>query len=218
MLMKSSVVLAAALATGLGAFAQQTPQKVGVIGVQQAIIGTKDGQKASQELQTKFAPKQKDVQTRQAEITQEEDQLRKGGNLMSEDKRAQLARDIDEKKKRLQRDVQDDQEELQQEQQRVLQGLGQRMMAIIEKYAKDNGYTMILDVSNPNTPVLYASSGIDITQDIVSLYDKTTQNGKPITGDSTGASTTPGATTGARTATPGATSKPGAPATRTPAR
>ena len=46
------------------------------------------------------------------------------------------------------------------------------MMAVIEKYAKDNGYTMILDVGNPNTPVLYASSGIDITQDIVSLYDK----------------------------------------------
>lgn len=208
--MKSSVVLAAALATGLGAFAQQTPQKIGVIGVQQAIIGTKDGQKASQELQTKFAPKQKDVQTRQAEITQEEDQLRKGGNLMSEDKRAQLARDIDDKKKRLERDVQDDQEELQQEQQRVLQGLGQRMMAIIEKYAKDNGYTMILDVSNPNTPVLYASSGIDITQDIVSLYDKTTANGQPITpSGSTGASTTPGTTSGAA-------ARPGTPATRTP--
>jgi outer membrane protein len=210
MLMKSSVVLAAALATGLGALAQQTPQKVGVISVQGAIVGTKDGQKASQQLQTQFAPKQKDVQSRQTEITQAEDQLRKGGNLMSEDKRNQMARDIDEKKKRLQRDVQDDQEELQQAQQRALQGLGQRMMGVIEKYAKDNGYTMILDVSNPNTPVLYASSGIDITQDIVSLYDKTTVNGQPITpGTSTGAATTPGSTSGA-------TSRPGTPATRTP--
>ena len=52
-------------------------------------------------------------------------------------------------------------------------------MAVIEKYAKDNGYSMILDVSNPNTPVLYASSGIDITQDIVSLYDKTSTGGAP---------------------------------------
>ena len=46
------------------------------------------------------------------------------------------------------------------------------MIAVIEKYAKDNGYTVILDVGNPNTPVLFASSAIDITQDIVSLYDK----------------------------------------------
>ena len=51
------------------------------------------------------------------------------------------------------------------------------MMAVIEKYAKDNGFSLILDVSNQNTPVLYASSGIDITSDIVSLYDKTTANG-----------------------------------------
>src|SRR6202011_5330785 len=83
------------------------------------------------------------------------------------------------KKRRLQRDVQDAQEEWNAQQQQLLQGLGQRMMAVIEKYAKDNGYTMILDVSNPNTPVLYASSGIDITQDIVGLYDKTSTNGGP---------------------------------------
>jgi len=179
MLMKSSFVVLAALASSFGAAAQQSSAKVGVISVQTAIVGTKDGQKASQELQTKFAPKQKDVQTRQSEITQLQDQLNKGGSLMNEEKRNQMARDIDEKKKRLERDVQDDQEELQQEQQRVLQGLGQRMMAVIEKYAKDNGYTLILDVSNPNTPVLYASTGIDITPDIISLYDKTSANGGP---------------------------------------
>ena len=69
------------------------------------------------------------------------------------------------------------------------------MMAVIEKYAKDNGYTMILDVSNPNTPVLYASSAIDITQDIVSLYDKTTTNGSPA-GTPTPGVVKPGATGG----------------------
>jgi outer membrane protein len=51
---------------------------------------------------------------------------------------------------------------------------------------------MILDVSNPNTPVLYASSGIDITQDIISLYDKTSTNGGPATGAATPAPKTPG--------------------------
>jgi outer membrane protein len=108
---------------------------------------------------------------------------------MAEDKRNQLARDIDEKKKRLERDTQDAEEDLKAEQQKVLQGLGQRMMAVIEKYAKDNGYTMILDDSNPNTPLLYASSSIDITQDIISLYDKTSTNGAP-------AATTPAPTSG----------------------
>lgn len=170
---------AALLALAFGASAQQPAGKVGVISVQGAIVGTKDGQKASQQLEAKYQPKQKDIQARQSEIASLEDQLRKGGNLMSDEKRTQLQRDIDEKKRRLQRDIQDAQEEFQGEQQQVLQGLGQRMMAVIEKYAKDNGYSMILDVSNPNTPVLYASSGIDITQDIIALYDKSTVNGQP---------------------------------------
>ncbi len=192
MVMRSSLISAAAmLSMAMGVFAQApTPGKVGVISVQGAIVGTKDGQKASEQLQTKFAPKKKDLDARNTEVTQLEDQLRKGGTLMSEDKRTQMERDIDEKKRRLQRDVQDAQEEWNGAQQQLLQSLGQRMMAVVEKYAKDNGYTMILDVSNPNTPVLYASSGIDITQDIVALYDKTSTNGGPAP---TGAPASPGA-------------------------
>ncbi len=209
MLLRSSLVsVVATLGLALGATAQQTSGKVGVISVQGAIVGTKDGQKASQELDTKFAPKKKEFASRQSELASLQDQFSKGGSVMSEDKRSQLTRDIDEKKKRLERDMQDAQEELQGEQQRVLQGLGQRMMAVIEKYAKDNGYTMILDVSNPNTPVLYASSGIDITQDIVSLYDKSSVNGGPAT--TTAAPGTP------RTTTPGTprTTTPGTPAAK----
>src|SRR6476469_3797412 len=159
MVKRSSFISALALSClALGASAQQAPTKVGVISIQGAIVGTKDGQKASQELDTKFVPKKKEFDTRQNEVAQLQDQYNKGGTVMAEDKRNQLARDIDEKKKRLQRDMQDAEEDLKAEQQKVLQGLGQRMMAVIEKYAKDNGYSMILDVSNPNTPVLYASA------------------------------------------------------------
>lgn len=190
--MRSSLISAAALlCLAWGASAQQTPAKVGVISIQGALVGTKDGQKASQELDAKFMPKKKEFDTRQTEITQMQDQYNKGGTVMSEDKRTQMARDIDEKKKRLQRDMQDAEEELQGEQQRLLQGLGQRMMAVIEKYAKDNGYTIVLNVSDPNTPVLYASSAIDITQDIISLYDKTSTNGGPAAAPGTPGTVTP---------------------------
>jgi outer membrane protein len=201
MVMRSSLISAVLMCAAMGMNAQQASTKVGVISVQGAIVGTKDGQKAAQQLDAKFGPKKKELDGRQSEVVQLQDQYSKGGTLMSDDKRNQLARDIDEKKKRLERDMQDSQEELQSEQQRVLQGLGQRMMAVIEKYAKDNGYTMILDVSNPNTPVLYASSAIDITQDIVQLYDKSSTNGAPAAAPGTPAakpSGAPGASAGTR--------------------
>jgi len=204
MLMKSTFVAVDCFCTALGAYGQQGQTKVGVISVQGAIVGTHDGQKASQELETKFNRKKKEFDTRQSEIGQLQDQYNKGGSVMNDDKRNQLAREIDEKKKRLERDMTDANEELQGEQQKVLQGLGQRMMAVIEKYAKDHGYTMILDVSNPNTPVLYASSGIDITQDIVQLYDKTSTNGGPAT-PTTNVPGTPKTTTPVLPKAPGTT-------------
>ncbi|HWF47280.1 MAG TPA: OmpH family outer membrane protein [Bryobacteraceae bacterium] len=189
--MRSGLISAAAiLCVALGAYAQ-TPSKIGVISMQGALVGTKDGQKASQELETKWAPKKKEMDARGAEISQLEDQLRKSGNLMSDDKRNQMTRDIDEKKKRYQRDAQDAQDELNQDQNKVLQSLAQRLYAVVEKYAKDNGYTMIIDVSAQNTPVLYASSGVDITQDIIALYDKTSSNGGPAVVPAVPTKTTP---------------------------
>jgi len=99
--------VAALMSLAFAGFAQQAPAavgvtspmgKVGVISVQGAIVGTRDGQKASQELDAKFSPKKKEFDSRQSEITQLQDQYNKGGTVMAEDKRQQLARDIDEKR------------------------------------------------------------------------------------------------------------------------
>ena len=43
---------------------------------------------------------------------------------------------------------------------------------MIEKYSRDNGITMVLDVSSQQTPVLYASPSVDITKEIIEMYDK----------------------------------------------
>lgn len=163
------------LAGGLQAQTGAAPasgSKVAILSVQGVIAGTKEGQTASQELNTKYGPKQKEMQSRQAEIQQLNQQLQKGGNVLTAEKRDELNREIDQKTKRYQRDMQDAQEEVQQDQQRLFGGISQKLLPIIEKYAKDHGYSLVLDVSNPNTPVLYASTSADITKDIISLYDQ----------------------------------------------
>ncbi len=167
-----ATLLAVALAASAGAQTSAPPTKVGVIHIQNAIIGTKDGQKAAAELETKVAPKRKELESKQNAIAQLQDRLNKGRNTMSVEEREKLIRDIDQRTKSLNRDTEDAQAEMEQEQQKILQDLGQRIMAVIDKYARDNGYNLILDVSSPQTPVLYISSGIDITQEIVALYDK----------------------------------------------
>lgn len=156
----------------LGAGLAPAQTKVGIINVQGAISSTKDGQKAGSDLEVKFSPRRKEVESAQSEINGLKDQLQKGQNTMSESAKEQLARDIDVKTKKLNRNMEDAQAELQQDEQKALQTIYQRMQVVIDKYAKDNGYALILDVSSQQTPVLFASNGIDVTKDIIDLYDK----------------------------------------------
>jgi outer membrane protein len=196
----SSLVLTVGIACLAGSVWAQSPtvtqsySKIAVISVQGVIAGTKDGQKAIQELNSKYGPKQKEMQARQNEIRQLNEQLQKTGNQMSQDKRDELSRQVDQKTKRFQRDAQDAQEEVQQDQQRLLGAISQRLMPLIEKYAKDKGYTLVLDVSSPNTPVMYAASSNDITKDIIALYDQapaTTPTGAPAGSPTPGTSVKP---------------------------
>ena len=171
--MKKNFVVFPALVLGMAAMLPaQTPAKVAIIHVQNAILQTKDGQKAAAELQGRFAPKKADLDKKQGDIANLQETLRKGSATMSEDAKAKLMRDIDANNKSLQRDTEDAQADLDQEQGKIMQELGSKVMAVLEKYATGNGYALVLDVSNPQTPVLWASQTIDITSEIVKLYDQ----------------------------------------------
>ncbi len=160
-------MMAAALSLTLAA--QNT--KVGVINIQQALLSTKDGQAAAQQLQTKFDPKRQDIAKKEGELQQLQAQFQKTQAVASEDQRTKLARDIDQRQRALQRDKEDAQAEFEQEKDKVLNEIGNRLMQVIDKFAKDNAYSLILDVSSQQTPVLYMASGLDITADVVKLYD-----------------------------------------------
>lgn len=156
----------------VGLAAAQAPTKIGIISIQNAIVATKDGQAAVSNLEQQFAPKRKEIEKKQAGVQQLQAQLQKGSTVLSEDQRRKLMADIDIQTKSFNRDAEDFSAELEQAQGKILQDLGQKMMAIIDKYSKEKGFAVILDVSSQQTPVLYAATEVDITKDIIELYDK----------------------------------------------
>jgi len=166
----SSVLLASALESA--AQTATSPTKIGVINIQQAIVSTGDGQKAVKDLEDKSAPKKKELERLQGEINALRDQLNKMSSVGSEDQKRKLMTDIDVKTKSFNRQVEDAQAELDQDQGRVLNELGGRMLAVLDKYARDNGFAVVLDISSQQTPVLFAANGIDVTREVVDLYNK----------------------------------------------
>src|SRR6185437_1391895 len=153
----------------------------------------------------------KELEGKQAEIKDLQDRLQKGGNTLSDSAKEDLTRNIDTKTKSYNRQLEDAQAELEQEQQKLVNVLGQKMMAVIDKFAQQNGFAIVLDVSNQNTPVLYASNTVDITKEVIDLYDKTVFTATPAAARPAGA---PPAARPAPTAAP----KPAAPPAAAPAK
>jgi outer membrane protein len=147
------------------------PSKIAVISLQPAIMETKEGSAAGAALQAKYAPRQAEFEKRKADIAALQNQLNKGGAAMDQDARTKLTREIDSKTKSLQRDAQEASEDSQQDMNQVYNQLGDKMLQIIEQYAYQNGYAVVLDVSAQQTPVIWAAGSSNITADIVKLYD-----------------------------------------------
>ena len=200
--------------------ASAPPTKVAVIQIQAALAATKEGQKAAADLEVKLGPRKKELDGKQAEIKDLQDRLQRGGNTLSDSAKEDLTRNIDAKTKSYNRELEDAQAELEQEQQKVVGALGQKMMAVIDKYAQQNGFAIVLDVSSQNTPVLYASNTVDITKEVIDLYDKTVFTATPAPATPGPAAARPTAPPAARPAAAPATAspKPAAPPAAAPAK
>jgi outer membrane protein len=179
--------------------------KVGIVDIQQAILATNEGARDFEALQKKFEPKRTELQNLNAEVESLTKQLNTQGDKMNEQARASLVQSIETKKKGLQRSAADAQNEFQQQQNEVAQRILQKMGPVIDKYAKDNGYGLLFDSSNPwpQGPVLWATAGVDLTKTIVDVYNAQSGVAPPPAGSAR-------PTTGAanRPATAPATTKP----------
>ncbi|MGB7758261.1 MAG: OmpH family outer membrane protein, partial [Bryobacteraceae bacterium] len=136
------------------------------------ILNTKDGQKAAADVQAKFNPRKTELDKKRSEVEALQEQLRKGSATMSDEAQERLRKEIDVGTKEVTRRGQDMNDDLEAEQGRIMQDLGGKMMKIVEEYATQNHYAVVLDVSNPQTDVLWAAASTNITPDIVRLYDQ----------------------------------------------
>ena len=174
--MNRTLFFPAFLVLGLMAIASAQPAaqpgKIGIIDMQGALGSTQEGQKLFGDLQARYEPRRKELEKKQSEIAALQDQRTRGSNTMSQEAKDAIARDIDQRTKALNRETEDAQADYQQDTDKVLGELLQKVRVVIDKYSRDNGYSVILDVSQQQTPVVWAANTAIITDDIIALYDK----------------------------------------------
>jgi outer membrane protein len=179
--MNRSIALALSLFSGmaLSAAAQTTPAagttappaKIAVIAFQAAVGQTNEGKRNFADLEKKFAPKEQELKGLNDEIETLTKQLQTQGNALSETERASRAKAIDEKKKKLERSVEDSRSDFQQQMQEVYNGLASKVYDVMSTYAQQQGYTLVLDMGQQQTPVLYTTDASNITKAVIEAYN-----------------------------------------------
>jgi outer membrane protein len=164
--------LAGVRAQSTGGAAASAPTKIAVLNVRNAIVATAEGKQAQALLQSQFAPKQNELQATQKQIEDIQRRMSDGARTLSDDEKAKLQRQGELLSRRLQRDNDGLTEELNAAQGEIVDSIGRKMLDVLDRYARENGYVAVLDTSAQGSPVIYGSSQADITQDVVRLYDQ----------------------------------------------
>ena len=147
------------------------PAKIAVVAFQVAVAQTNEGQRNFADLQKKYDPKRQQLKTLNDEIEAQTKQLQTQGSALSDGEKASRAKSIDEKKKQLQRQAEDAQNDMQQEMQELYNGLASKVYDVLSSYAQQHGYTLVLDVAQQQTPVLYATESTNITKAVIEAYN-----------------------------------------------
>jgi outer membrane protein len=171
--------------------------KVAVIAFQMAVAQTNEGQRDFADLQKKYEPKQQQLKTLSEEVDSLTKQLADTTSKMTDAERAAKQSSLDSKKKQLERDSDDAKSDFQSEVQTVYNSLASKVYDAMQSYAEKEGFTLVLDVSETDSPVLYATQGTNITKGVIDAYNA--KSGVPAPA-ATSQTTTPKATTPASTA------------------
>ncbi len=190
------------------------PTKVGIIFFEPALAATNEGQRDLNQLRTKYEPRQAQLKTLSDEVEALKKSLQTSGSTLSDAERAAKTKSIDEKDKQLQRGVQELQSDEQSDENDFVQTLEPKLFKMVQEYATQNGYTVVLDATPPQgqqqqvPTVLWASEGANITQAVVQAYN--TASGVP-------AQPAPAPSTAPRSTTPRSTTpRSTTPAPKTP--
>lgn len=183
----ASVMLVGGILMGIGAVeevgAQLKPQplKVGIVNSEVLMENYPQFRRAQEQLEREMAGWQKereawikDMEGRQAVISEKEKQLEIGQTTFTEKRKKELKNEIDSLKVDLQerynRQLNFEQERLQKRRAELIGEVLETVNGVIQEVGKDEGYDLIIDAANGT--VIYARDPQDLTDKILQRLQK----------------------------------------------
>jgi len=145
--------------------------RVAVVDFEKAIVESVEGKKSSDKFNGTLQAKQAEGEKRQKELEDAQRKLQTQERTLSDTAKANLQKDIERRTTELQRYNEDAQKELQSLRDELLRPIAERASAILNAMAVEQGFTLIVDVSNPQNNVVWFNPKNDITAELTKRID-----------------------------------------------
>ena len=190
--------------------------KVATVDFERAVVQCAEGKKASDKFNATVQAKQGELAQRQRDIDDATKKLQNGTRTLSDSAKADLQKDIDKKTTDLQRLNEDAQKELETMRDELLRPIAQKATALLNAMAEQQSYTLVVDISNPQSNVVFVNPKFDITEDLIKRIDAEAAKAPASSEGSKPAGTAPAANAARPQATNPAVPKPPASNTTAP--
>jgi outer membrane protein len=161
-----ALAVVAALGMARGAAAEG---RFGVVDMQRALNECDAGKKAKDQVKAKFERAQDQLKKERDDIDRSRDDYEKKAVALSEEKRRDMEKDLDNRQLDFKRKYEDFQRDLKRTDAELTSGIVEQLYAIVADYGQKQGYTMIFEVSSG--ALLYADKALDVTEQVVEMHN-----------------------------------------------
>ena len=146
-----------------------TGLKIGYVDMNKALMSTKAGQKADQQLQSEFKKKEKELGEKKEDIETMLQNLKKQAMVISDEVRAQKEKALYEEQLRFQKLVAESNVSIQKREMSLKEPILEKLRDVIDDVAKKEKYDMILQKAD--ITILWAKREYDLTDRVVNIFD-----------------------------------------------
>jgi Skp family chaperone for outer membrane proteins len=148
--------------------------KVAYINTQRIAAESAEGKAATAKLKALNDKKVQELNEKQKQVQAQQQKLQQGGLVMSDDARGQLEKEIERLQVELQRFTQDAQAEVQDLNNQLQGEFERKLRPIIAAVAQEKGLYMVF---GPESGIVWADSGLDVTNDVIKRFDQGVTSG-----------------------------------------
>jgi len=147
------------------AHAQSSNLKIGFIDAEAVLLNAPQTQAAMRALQDEFAERQRVLLQTQQELQEKQATYERDQEVMGQEERTNLEREIRDGARDLQRDDQEFQEDFNVRRNELLQEAQRAVSVRIEAFAVERGFDLLLQ------NVVYTSEGVNVTDELISVLN-----------------------------------------------